>query len=103
MRWAFSHTPHESARKEIEAAAAAAGSLPEPERALIEGAAAGRRGDLAKATAAYARLTELAPGDWRGHFVRGQQLLVSQKYAEAAAGHRIAGLDDFRTWLIRAA
>ena len=47
-------TPGPAGLKEIETAAAAASSLPEPERMLIEGAAAGRRGDLAKAEAAYA-------------------------------------------------
>jgi tetratricopeptide (TPR) repeat protein len=70
--------------KEIETAAAAAGALPEPERVLIEGATATRRGDDAKAIAAYTRVTELAPGAWRGHYVLGQQLLVSQKYEDAA-------------------
>ncbi len=75
-------TPGPDGLKEIETAAAAAGRLPEPERMLIEGAAAGRRGDLGKAAAAYARVIELAPKDWRGHYVLGQQLLVNQKYEE---------------------
>lgn len=76
-------TPGPNGLNEMEAAAAAAARLPEPERMLIEGATAERRGDLAKSAAAYARVTELAPGDWRGHYVQGQQLLVTQKYAEA--------------------
>jgi tetratricopeptide (TPR) repeat protein len=76
-------TPGPDGLKEIETAAAAASSLPEAERTLMEGAAAGRRGDLAKATAAYTRVTELAPGDWRGHYVLGQQLQVSQKYPQS--------------------
>ncbi len=69
--------------KELDAAAAAAAGLPAAERALVEGIAAARAGDVAKANAAYARVTELAPGDWRGHFIRGQQFLESSKYAEA--------------------
>lgn len=76
-------TPGPAGLTEIEAAAAAPGSLPEPERALIEGAAAMRRGDPAKALAAYTRVTELAPGDWRGHYIVGQQLLNQDKYDEA--------------------
>jgi tetratricopeptide (TPR) repeat protein len=78
-------TPGPDGLKEIEGAAAAAGSLPEPERVLIEGAAASRRGDLGKATTLFKRLTELAPGDWRGHYSLGQQLLGDQKYADAVA------------------
>ncbi len=78
-------TPGPDGLKELEAAAAAAGSLPEPERVLIEGAAALRRGEQAKATASFLRLTELVPGDWRGHYLLGQQLLNTQKYADAGA------------------
>ena len=78
-------TPGPDGLKEIEAAAAAAGSLPEPERVLIESAAAVRRGEQAKATAALVRLTELAPGDWRAHYLLGQQLLTNQKYSEAVS------------------
>jgi tetratricopeptide (TPR) repeat protein len=76
-------TPGPDGLKEIEVAAASSSSLPEAERTLIEGAAAGRRGDLAKASAAYTRVTELAPGDWRGHYILGQQLLTNLKVAEA--------------------
>lgn len=76
-------TPGPDGLKEIEVTAASSGGLPEAERALIEGAAAGRRGDLAKAAAAYTRVTELAPGDWRGHYILGQQLLTNLKVTEA--------------------
>ncbi len=76
-------TPGPDGLKEIESARAAAGSLPEAERTLIEGIAANRRGDFANARVAYTRLTELAPGDWRGHFALGQRLLGDQKYSEA--------------------
>jgi Flp pilus assembly protein TadD len=69
--------------KEIEAAAAAASSLPEAERTLIEGIAAARRGDTAKSIALYTKVAELAPGDWRSHYVLGQQLLFVPKVAEA--------------------
>ena len=78
-------TPGPDGLKEIQAAAAAAASLPEAERALIEGAAAARSNDSAKAKASYVRVTELVPGDWRGHYSLGQQLLTDQKYAEAIA------------------
>jgi tetratricopeptide (TPR) repeat protein len=77
-------TPGPDGMKEIETAAAAAGSLPEAERLLIEGALAGRRGELSKSLAAYARATEVAPGDWRGHYILGQQRLVSGDAAGAA-------------------
>ena len=76
-------TPGPDGLKEIESAREAAGSLPEAERTLIEGIAANRRGDFAQARASYTRVTELAPGDWRGHFLLGQRLLGDQKYAEA--------------------
>ena len=64
-------------------AAGAARSLPEAERVLIEGIAANRRGDFADARASFTRLTELVPGDWRGHYALGQRLLSDQKYADA--------------------
>ncbi|MEO7271745.1 MAG: tetratricopeptide repeat protein [Vicinamibacterales bacterium] len=78
-------TPGPDGLKELETAAAAAGSLPEPERVLIEAATASRRGEQAKATAAFARLAELVPGDWRAHYSLGQQLLTNQKYADAVS------------------
>ena len=76
-------TPGPDGLKEIESAREAAGSLPEAERTLIEGIAANRRGDFANARTSYTRLTELAPGDWRGHYLLGQRLLADQKYADA--------------------
>lgn len=78
-------TPGPDGLKELETAVAAAGSLPEPERVLIEASAANRRGDQAKASAAFARLSELTPGDWRAHYSLGQQLLLDEKYAESVA------------------
>jgi tetratricopeptide (TPR) repeat protein len=76
-------TPGPDGLKEIESARAAAGSLPEAERTLIEGIAAERRGDFANARATYTRVTELTPNDYHGHFLLGQRLLGDQKYAEA--------------------
>jgi tetratricopeptide (TPR) repeat protein len=76
-------TPGSEGLKELEAAAAAAGGLPEPERVLIEGLAAGRRGELEKARTSLVRLTELAPDDWGAHYSLGQQLLVNRRYDEA--------------------
>jgi tetratricopeptide (TPR) repeat protein len=69
--------------KEIDAAAAAAGRLPDAERTLIEGMAAARRGEPAKAITLYTKVVELTPGDWRSHYVLGQQLLFVPKVAEA--------------------
>jgi Flp pilus assembly protein TadD len=69
--------------KEIEAAAAGASHLSEPERALIAGIAAARRGDFADATTSFTRVTELAPADWRGHYALGQRLLADDKYDAA--------------------
>ena len=76
-------TPGPDGLKEIERAREAAGSLPEAERALIEGLAMERSGDFANARKSYTRVTELLPGDWHGHFALGQRLLGDQKYAEA--------------------
>jgi len=69
--------------KEMEDALAAAASLPEAERLLIEAAVAQRRGDQVKAAAALARVTEVAPGDYQGFMLLGTELLGEQKYAEA--------------------
>jgi Flp pilus assembly protein TadD len=69
--------------KEIETAANAASSLPEAERTLIEGMRATRSGEPGKAVEAYRKVTELAPGDWRGHRYLGQQLMGDEKYADA--------------------
>ena len=77
-------TPGPDGLKEIESAKQSAASLPEAERVLIEGIAANRRGDLADARASFTHLTELVPGDWRGHYLLGQQLVNEQKYADAA-------------------
>ncbi len=76
-------TPGSEGLKELEAAAAAAGGLPETERVLIDGLVAGRRGDQAKAKASFVRLTELAPDSWSAHYALGQQLLVNRQYDEA--------------------
>jgi tetratricopeptide (TPR) repeat protein len=76
-------TPGPQGLEELQDAEAAAGSLPEAERALIQGFAATRSGEGAKAREAFTRVTQLAPGDYRGHLGLGQQLLGEQKYADA--------------------
>jgi tetratricopeptide (TPR) repeat protein len=76
-------TPGPDGLKEIDSAKQSSASLPEAERVLIQGIAADRRGDLADARASFARVTELVPGDWRGHYLLGQELLNQQKYADA--------------------
>jgi tetratricopeptide (TPR) repeat protein len=78
-------TPGPDGLKETESAAAAAAKLAEPERVFIEAIAANRRGDITASRTALARLTEIAPADWRGHYTLGQQLLLDQKYADAVA------------------
>jgi len=60
-----------------------AGSLPESERVLIQGFDAERRGDFTAAKAAYTKVAEVAPDDWRGHFALGRRLLNEQRYGEA--------------------
>jgi tetratricopeptide (TPR) repeat protein len=81
-------TPGPDGLKEMEAATLAAATLPEAERVLIEGNAANRRGDLEQARSSYRRVIELAPTDFLGHYLLGQQLLGDQKYADAAASLR---------------
>ena len=76
--------------QEIQSAAAAATSLPEAERVLIEGILANRVADLAKTREAAMRLTTLAPDDPRGHYLLGVQLLTDRKYAEAVQSLRRA-------------
>ena len=83
-------TPGPDGLKEMEVATLAAATLPEAERVLIEGNAANRRGDLEKARSSYRRVIELAPTDFLGHYLLGQQLLGDQKYADAAASLRKA-------------
>jgi Flp pilus assembly protein TadD len=67
----------------MEAALAAAASLPEAERLLIEASVAQRRGEQVKAAAVLRRVTEIAPGDYVGFLQLGGELLGEQKYGEA--------------------
>ena len=83
-------TPGPDGVKELDAAVALAGSLPEAERLYIAGAAAVRHGEFEKAEASVTRLTELAPGDARAFYALGQVQLFAQKYADAAAALRKA-------------
>jgi Flp pilus assembly protein TadD len=76
-------TPGPEGLKEMEEALAASATLPEAERHLIEASVALRRGDQAKAVAAYTRVTEAAPGDYQGFLLLGSELLAEQKYSEA--------------------
>ena len=75
---------------EVESAAAASASLPEPERLLIAGALADCRGESAKGRETAMRLTQVAPGDWRSHNMLGIFLLGERKFAEAIASLRKA-------------
>ena len=76
-------TPGPEGLKELEAALAAAANLPEAERLVIEANLAQRRGDQATLAARLQRVTELAPGDYLGFLLLGQEMLTEQKYAEA--------------------
>jgi tetratricopeptide (TPR) repeat protein len=68
---------------ELEKAVGSAGSLPETERALVQGLSAERRGEFGAARTAYARVAELAPDDYRGHYLLGRRLLSDLQYGEA--------------------
>jgi Flp pilus assembly protein TadD len=82
--------PGPNGAKELEAAASAASGLPEAERSLVQGLLATRTGEPAKARDSYIRVTELAPGDWRGHYLLGNELLLSEDYAAAVPALRKA-------------
>jgi tetratricopeptide (TPR) repeat protein len=88
--WHGLATPGAEGLEELEGAAAAAASLPEAERTLIQGLVANRRGEIAEAAAAFTRVTELAPEDWRGHYQRGQILMAQEKFDDAAAAFKRA-------------
>ena len=76
-------TPGAEGLKQLESAAAMTSGVTDGERALVEGLVATRRGEIAPARAAYTKLTQIAPGDWRGHYYLGINLMNDQKYAEA--------------------
>lgn len=82
-------TPGPEGLKELESAASTA-SLSEGERVWLEGMVANRRGELARAKGSYTRLTEIAPGDWRGHYLLGVVLMNQQDYAGATQSLRKA-------------
>jgi tetratricopeptide (TPR) repeat protein len=67
--------------KELEAAVSAGSGVTEAERAMMQGLLALRQGEPGKAREAYTRLTQLAPGDWRGYFLLGNMLILSEDYA----------------------
>jgi tetratricopeptide (TPR) repeat protein len=75
--------PSAEGLKDVDAAVAAAGQLPEPERLYIEASAAVRRLEFSRAKTALKQLTAVAPEDWRGHYLLGQQLFIEQQYADA--------------------
>ena len=58
-------TPGPPGMAELDKAKTLAAKLPEPERLFIEGAHANRSGDHAAMIAAYTKVADLAPGDWR--------------------------------------
>lgn len=76
-------TPGPQGLKDIEDAKAKSASASKEEQLLIDASLAGRRGELAKAEAAWSQLAAAAPGDWRVHMGRGSQLVFAQKYPEA--------------------
>jgi tetratricopeptide (TPR) repeat protein len=83
-------TPTADGAQEIADAAGATAGLPEPERLFIEALAFIRRGEYAQGGAAFKRLTEIAPGDWRAHYWLGAQFSFEQKYPEAVAAYKKA-------------
>ena len=76
-------TPGAEGLKQLESAAAMTSGVTDGERTLVEGLVAARRGEVAQSRAAYTKLTQIAPGDWRGHYYLGINLMNDQKYAEA--------------------
>ncbi len=58
-------TPGPDGMTELDKAKTLAAKLPEPERLLIEAAQAGRNGKHADMIAAYTKMADLAPADWR--------------------------------------
>ena len=78
-------TPGADGVKELEQAAAQASSLPEPERVYIEALLERGKGDIAKSTQTWTRLTELAPDDWHAYDGLGLALYIQLKDADAAA------------------
>lgn len=78
-----SATPGPDGLKELESAHAAASKLPEAERLYIDGLLGARRNDNTAARAAFTRLTQVAPSDWRGFFGLGTVALNETKYSEA--------------------
>jgi tetratricopeptide (TPR) repeat protein len=83
-------TPGPDGLKEMEAAAAGAKGLPEPERLMIEGALAVRRGDATAGIEAFRRMTELVPSYARGHYVLAATLAGQGRNDEAITSVRKA-------------
>ena len=83
-------TPGPEGLKEVEAATVSATALPEAERTMIEGMLASRQNESAKAREAFTKVTQLAPGDWRGHYLLGTLLLGNEDYATAIPALRKA-------------
>jgi tetratricopeptide (TPR) repeat protein len=83
-------TPGPDGLEEMESAAAAASSLTEAERLLIEGMVTNRRGEFAASREALTKLTTVVPGEWRAHYLLGFRLLNDEKYPEAVQALRKA-------------
>ena len=82
-------TPGADGLKQLEAAAAME-RVSDGERALIQGMLAARRGDGAEAKASYARVTDIAPRDWRGHYLLGVVMMNEEDYSGAMRALRTA-------------
>ena len=76
-------TPGPEGLKEMEEAFAASDRLPEAESLVIEANVAQRRGELGTVASTLKRLTEVAPGDYLGFLLLGQEMIAEQKYADA--------------------
>src|ERR1051326_7463773 len=50
---------------------------------MIQGLLGSRRNESTKARDAFTKVTQLAPGDWRGHYFLGTLLLGNEDYAAA--------------------
>jgi tetratricopeptide (TPR) repeat protein len=77
------NTPGPEGLKQMEQAAQAAASLPEAERAYIEGLLAGRRNEPDRARTSFTRVTQLAPGDPHGFVALGSLEFGQRNFAAA--------------------
>ena len=78
-------TPGAEGLKELEKASQLGSRLPEPERLEIQALLTGARGEELKSRAAWAKVAQMAPGDWHVQFTLGNVYTGERKWDQAAA------------------